>query len=77
MCFLCKLLDLSKWKLIGLREAFLRSSRLETWDDAKKKYADKLEEKLTSFVLANSEKVVRTARVAPKDINETAREALG
>ena len=68
--------DLSKWKLIGLREAFLRSSRLETWDDAKKKYGDKLEEKLTSFVLANSEKVVRTARVAPKDINETAREAL-
>lgn len=68
--------DLSKWKLIGLREAFLRSNRLDTWDDAKKKHADKLEEKLTSFVLANSEKVVRTARVAPKDINESAREAL-
>lgn len=68
--------DLSTWKLIGLREAFLRFNRLDTWDDAKKKHADKLEEKLTSFVMANSEKVVRTARVAPKDINESAREAL-
>ncbi|HJV81331.1 site-specific DNA-methyltransferase [Noviherbaspirillum sp.] len=66
----------AEWRLVGLRDAFLRSTSLQSWDDAKKKYMDKLEERLTQFVLANAERVVRTARVAPKDVNESAREAL-
>ncbi|WP_350282365.1 site-specific DNA-methyltransferase [Nitrosomonas sp.] len=66
----------SDWRLIGLREAFLRSGRLDSWDAAKAKYADKLEIKLSDFVVSNAHRVVRTARVAPKDVNESAREAL-
>lgn len=68
--------DFSKWRLIGLREAFLRVNKLALWDEAKKKFADKLEEKLSDFVVTNACRVVRTARVAPKDVNEEAREAL-
>jgi adenine-specific DNA-methyltransferase len=68
--------DFSKWRLIGLREAFLRLNKLEVWDEVKKKFADRLEEKLSGFVVANAPRVVRTARVAPKDVNEEAREAL-
>lgn len=66
----------SDWQLIGLREAFLRGFKLDSWDAAKAKYADKLEVKLSDFVVSNAHRVVRTARVAPKDVNESAREAL-
>jgi adenine-specific DNA-methyltransferase len=65
-----------KWRLCGLKDAFLKANRLETWDKAKAKYFDKLEEKLSNFVLENAERVVRTARVALKDVNEDARKAL-
>lgn len=68
--------DHTSWRLIGLKDIFLRHSGLESWDDVKRKYLDKVEAKVTDFVLANAERVVRTARVAPKDINESAREAL-
>ena len=50
------------------------SHGLKNWNQAKAKFTDKIEEKLTSYVLQNSECVVRTARVAPKDVNESARE---
>lgn len=66
----------SGWRLIGLREAFQRSYKLASWDEVKAKYADKLEDKLAEFVVANAHRVVRTARVAPKDVNESARDAL-
>ena len=68
--------DFQDWCLIGLREAFLRSNKLQSWDDAKAKFADKLEAKLSDFVVTNAHRVVRTARVAPKDVNESARDAL-
>ena len=68
--------NFSSWRLIGLRDAFQRFCRLASWDDLKAKFADKLEGKLSEFVVANAERVVRTARVAPKDVNESAREAL-
>lgn len=64
------------WCLIGLREAFLRSNRLQSWDEVKAKFADKLEVKLADFVVTNAHRVVRTARVASKDVNESARDAL-
>lgn len=69
-------LDCSKWKLVALKDAFARYSGLSSWDDAKKKYSDRLEEKLNQFVLLHAGRVVRTARVAPKDVNEFARQAL-
>ena len=64
------------WRLVGLRDAFLTANRLRAWDEAKAKFADKLEVKLTDFVVANAHRVVRTARVAPNDVNESARAAL-
>lgn len=66
----------AQWELTGLREAYVKHMGLASWDEVKKKFADKVEAKLTEFVLANSERVVRTARVAPKDVNEDARRAL-
>lgn len=66
----------SKWRLISLKEAFFVSQKLSNWDAAKAKYADKLEERLSKFVVSNAQQVVRTARVAAKDVNESAREAL-
>ncbi|RYU63189.1 site-specific DNA-methyltransferase [Methylolobus aquaticus] len=68
--------EFQEWNLIGLREAFLRNNRLQSWDDAKAKFADKLEAKLADFVVTNAHRVVRTARVAPRDVNEAARDAL-
>ncbi|GHU34488.1 hypothetical protein AGMMS50256_28170 [Betaproteobacteria bacterium] len=67
--------NFSDWRLIGLRDAFQQGNRLTSWKAAKIKYADKLEEKMAEFVVANAHKVVRTARVAPKDVNESARES--
>lgn len=64
------------WNIVGLREAFLRTEGLDNWNAARAKYPERLEERLTDFVLANAERVVRTARVAPKDVNENARKAL-
>lgn len=64
------------WKLVGLREAFIKYSKLESWDDVRKRFLDKIEEKLSDFVLENADRVVRTARVAATDVNESAREAL-
>ncbi len=66
----------SAWKLIGLREAFLRAEGFSNWNQAKAKHADKIEAKVTAFVLANPDRVVRTARVASGDVNEAARLAL-
>jgi len=65
-----------EWQLIPLRQAFLASEKLDSWADAKKQFKDDLEARLNTFVLNHPERVVRTARVAPKDINESARQAL-
>lgn len=64
------------WRLVPLRDAFLRSQALTVWDDAKRKYMDRLEDKVSQFVIGNAHRVVRTARVATKDVNELARSAL-
>jgi adenine-specific DNA-methyltransferase len=64
------------WRLITIRQAFLASEKLHSWTDAKKKYEDEMEGRLDAFVLGHAERVVRTARVAPKDVNESARQAL-
>lgn len=64
-----------EWKLIPLKDAFGQLTA-GNWEKAREKFAEKLEIKLEEFVLGNAEKVVRTARVAPNDVNEGAREAL-
>lgn len=64
------------WSLIPLREAFVKNTKLISWEEAKKKFGEKIEDKLSRFVLENANRVVRTARVAPKDVNENARAAL-
>lgn len=65
----------SSWRLISLRLAFC-SEHGVTWDQARAKFAERLEQRMEQFVLANADRVVRTARVAAKDINENARAAL-
>jgi len=63
------------WTLLPLKEAFGVANG-GSWDHARARFAEKTESKLEEFVLANAHRVVRTARVAPKDVNEDAREAL-
>ena len=64
-----------KWETTGLREAFAKFSKVEV-NELKRKYADKYEVKLHEFVIKNSANVIRTARVAEKDVGEQAKLAL-
>jgi adenine-specific DNA-methyltransferase len=63
------------WRLINLKDAFCIYYK-STWDEIRVKFAEKLENKIEEFVLSKAERVVRTARVAPKDVNEYARVSL-
>ncbi len=63
------------WKLVNVKDAFALHHKA-TWNDLKARFADKIESRIEDFVLANPARVVRTARVAPKDVNEEARVAL-
>ncbi|HNP80619.1 MAG TPA: site-specific DNA-methyltransferase [Nitrospira sp.] len=63
------------WKLINVKDAFAYYHNA-SWNDLRARFADKLEARLEDFVLGNSDRVVRTARVAPKDVNEDARASL-
>jgi adenine-specific DNA-methyltransferase len=65
----------AEWRLVNLKEAFSARYRAG-WNELRSKFADKIEAKLEEFVLTNAERVVRTARVAPRDVNESARTAL-
>ncbi len=65
----------SEWRLINLKDAFCAAHKA-TWNELKIRFTDKLESRLEEFVLKNAERVVRTARVLPKDVNEEARAAL-
>jgi adenine-specific DNA-methyltransferase len=65
----------NEWQIVSLKAAFAEACKIEE-KDLKAKFADKLESKLEAFVLKNADSVVRTARVADKDVNETARKAL-
>ena len=67
----------SDWKLITLRDALAQSEGVPI-KEFKKKCPDKiaLEKAFTEFVLRDPRRVVRTARVAPKDINAACRDQL-
>lgn len=67
--------NFENWRLINLKDAFCNNHNA-TWKELRIKFAEKLENKIEEFVLKNSERVVRTARVAPKDVNELARISL-
>jgi len=60
-----------EWKFESITDAFEKSLKSNT-----KKSINNIEEKIHSFVIANANRVVRTARVAPEDVNESARKAL-
>lgn len=64
-----------EWQLISLREAFANYSGVEV-NELKRKYMDKYEEKIHEFVLNNAQSVIRTARVADKDVGEEGKVAL-
>lgn len=63
------------WRFVPLREALATHHGVEP-NEIAKKFGARTENAFEKFVLANAEKVVRTARVADKDVNEDARAAL-
>lgn len=67
--------DFARWRLGSLKDAFCDYHRSD-WETLRARFAEKMEGRLEQFVLENASRVVRTARVAPKDVNENAREAL-
>jgi len=64
-----------EWKFTSLKDAFCRFHGVKD-KELDCKFGSRLERHLARFVLEHSDKVVRTARVADKDVNEDAREAL-
>jgi len=67
--------DETTWKLITLLNAFAEKNNCDR-SELKRRFADKYEEKLHEFVLENSKNIIRTARVAEKDVGVTGKEAL-
>jgi adenine-specific DNA-methyltransferase len=65
----------SRWRLCTLREAFSRQHKL-SWNEVRAKYAEKLEDELSKFVIRFRDRVVQPALIRDKDINEEARAAL-
>jgi adenine-specific DNA-methyltransferase len=64
-----------KWKFTSLKKAFADSLGI-TEKAIKTELKEDFEDKIHEFVLKNSNRVVRTARVAPKDISSEARDFL-
>lgn len=63
------------WEFVPLREALAEHHKIPA-NELPKKFGSKVENEFEKFVLQNRERVVRTARVADKDVNEDARGAL-
>lgn len=68
-------LPCENWEITTLRNAFCRIRNLE-WNEAKQKYADKLEEEMTKFVTEYRDRVIQPASIKDKDVNEEARGVL-
>ena len=62
--------------IIGLREALANSEEISVQQLSNKYSKEILEKRFEEFVLAAPERVVRTARVAPKDIADSCRVQL-
>jgi len=67
--------DFSKWRLDPLAEAFASHKGIDK-KALKKKLCEKYEEELEKYVLQEPHRVVRTARIAEKDVSAPAKEAL-
>lgn len=67
--------DYSEWQLSNLNTVFAEMHRV-TPRQLKQKFGDALESEIEKFVLSDPRRVVRTARVKEKDVNESARDAL-
>jgi adenine-specific DNA-methyltransferase len=67
--------DFTRWRLVGLRDAFARSRKTSP-AKLRDELGNDYDEALDTFVLENATRVVRTARVKEKDVNENARDAL-
>lgn len=67
--------DYAGWKLAPLMEAFASYVGVEK-KELKKHFAEKLENEVEKFVLSNPGRVVRTARIAEKDVAQNAKEML-
>ena len=65
----------SRWRLCTLREAFSRHHKLG-WNEIRAKYAERLEDELSKFVIKFRDRVVQPALIRDKDINESARASL-
>ena len=65
----------SHWRLCTLREAFAKFHNA-SWAEVRAKFAERLEEELTRFVMKNRDRVIQPALVRDKDVNEDARAAL-
>jgi adenine-specific DNA-methyltransferase len=65
----------STWRLVSLSEALAAEKGL-TVRELRKQLGEGRETELTRFVLKQPERVVRTARVAPRDVNAEARAQL-
>ena len=65
----------SDWVIDNVNNVFAQKHGISS-RDLKKYFGDSLENELEKFVLENPERVIRTARVKDKDVNESAREAL-
>jgi adenine-specific DNA-methyltransferase len=65
-----------QWRIGNVRDAFQLEFGFSNWKQVKEHFGDSLDEALSDFAVNNSDRVVRTARVAPKDVTEEARVAL-
>jgi adenine-specific DNA-methyltransferase len=63
----------SDWRLISLRQALAETEGITARGLSTKYTKESLEDRLEEFVLSAPDRVVRTARVAPKDIAESCR----
>jgi adenine-specific DNA-methyltransferase len=65
----------SEWQLDTLRNAFAKRVGVSA-NELQSRFGSSLEQELEKFVLELPDRVVRLARVAPKDVNAEAREQL-
>ena len=67
--------NFDSWKIENINQVFAKKHNI-TSRELKKYFGDSLETELEKFVLKEPYRVVRTARVKEKDVNEQARAAL-
>ena len=68
--------NFQNWRIGNLKDLFLLENGFVNWKKAKEELGDSLESLVSDFAVQNADRVVRTARVAPKDVSELARSAL-